>query len=114
MTPDNFTLAAVCGVITFLLMLAVKIPIKLITRKIAASSNNPEYEKRVLNKRLNLSVIAATFLLGIAVFLVAVKFFNIEHLSISHGIETGAFAIAYYALAERFFRVSPDCPEKFS
>lgn len=106
MTPDNYTIAAICGLATFLLMLVIKIPVKIITRKIAETRDGSDYDRRVLNKRLNLIIIVLTFLLGFILFWESNNLLKIEHFSMSHAIEAGAFAIAYYALFERFFKVS--------
>lgn len=102
----SFLLAIAGSILTFLAMFVIKIPFKALTRRIAQHSNRSEYDKLVLNKRLNLIIIFLTFIVGTGMFIIEFKVSGLEHFSFSHAIETGAFAIAYYALFERFFKVS--------
>ena len=97
----NFTIVFFVGCVTLALMMLIKIPVKMITGRLANRSFE-EGKNEVLYKRLNLVIFVLVFVLACVIYYLVLQWLGETHFKFCCSLKAGVIAIALYSVFERF------------
>lgn len=105
----NMAIAFFCACATFVLMMGIKIPIKKVNRWLVENFFKESKNKKLLYKRLNVSIMVAAMLLAMfCYYVIAGLMFELSNLKWCYAMKGGAMAIAFHAMYAQWFEVPRD------
>ncbi len=99
----NIAIAFLAGCVTFVLMMFIKIPIKILTGKLADRIGYDEDDCHVLYKRLNGVIILMAIIVATMCYYVMYCVLEVGHFKLCCSLKAGMIAIALYAAYEQWF-----------
>lgn len=104
----NSTIVVWDGIITFVIMLFLKIPVKKCTYYIAKTFAGDSKRQYKLYRRANFAVIVLVFLVSLLVYSLLLLWLESAHFKLCCSMKLGAVAMSIYALFEQLFGKNGD------